>query len=58
MHQEIRSTALGMVTGLWIKTTTGDVALALGMAFLTGGAAYLGQLTIKFIWDYLKSKFK
>jgi hypothetical protein len=58
MSQELKSTAVGMVTGIWLNITTGNLILAVITAFLTGGAAYLGQLTIKFISEFIKSKIK
>lgn len=58
MQQELRSTLVGMFTGLWLNITTGNLVLGVITAFLTGGAAYLGQMTIKFIFEFIKSIFK
>jgi len=56
MSQERISTAVGMVTGLTCKVMFQDMAIAVMTAFATGGAAYLGQIFIKFIHQKIKQK--
>ena len=56
MTNERVSTILGMVTGLTCKIMVNDMAVAVLTAFITGGAAYLGQIFIKFIHQTIKQK--
>jgi len=53
---EKASTAVGMVTGLFVKIIIGDIVLAILVAFFTGAAAYAGQLAVKAIHQYFKNK--
>jgi hypothetical protein len=54
MSQERISTAIGMITGVTCKIMVNDMAIAILTAFVTGGAAYIGQLFVKYL--YLKIK--
>jgi hypothetical protein len=54
MSQERISTAIGMITGVTCKIMVNDMAIAILTAFATGGAAYIGQLFVKYL--YLKIK--
>ena len=56
MTNEKLSTAIGMVTGVTAKIMMQDIAVAILTAFATGGAAYLGQIFIKFIHQTIKQK--
>ena len=56
MTNEKLSTAIGMVTGVTAKIMMQDIAVAILTAFATGGAAYLGQIFIKFIHQLIKQK--
>ena len=56
MTNEKLSTAIGMVTGVTAKIMMQDIAIAILTAFATGGAAYLGQIFIKFIHQFIKQK--
>lgn len=56
MSQERISTITGMVTGVTCKIMFQDMAIAILTAFATGGAAYLGQIFIKFIHQTIKQK--
>jgi len=56
MSQERISTAVGMVTGLTCKVMFQDMAIAVMTAFATGGAAYIGQIFIKYIHLSIKQK--
>lgn len=58
MATEIKSTLLGMATGVVAKIFTNDIGIAVGVAFLTGGAAYLGQVFVKGVHFYVKKKLK
>ena len=58
MGNEARSTGLGMIAGIYANVVTGDFTTTVVMAFLCGGAAYLGQLIIKEIHIYIKKKTK
>ena len=54
MSNERISTTLGMLTGITCNIMINDIMLAIITAFLTGGAAYIGQLFVKYL--YLKIK--
>jgi len=56
MTSERVSTAVGMVTGLTCKVMFEDMAIAVLTAFATGGAAYIGQIFIKYIHLSIKQK--
>lgn len=56
MAHEAKSTILGMVAGIFTKILTGDVITAVFTAFMTGAAAYLGQVIIKEIHLFIKRK--
>ena len=56
MSQERISTITGMVTGVTCKIMFQDMAIAILTAFATGGAAYMGQIFIKFIHQAIKQK--
>ena len=56
MTNEKLSTAIGMITGVTAKIMMQDIAVAILTAFATGGAAYLGQIFIKFIHQLIKQK--
>lgn len=56
MSQERISTITGMVTGVTCKIMFQDMAIAILTAFATGGAAYMGQIFIKFIHQTIKQK--
>lgn len=58
MGNEVRSTGLGMIAGIYANIVTGDFTTTIVMAFLCGGAAYLGQLIIKEIHSFIKNKTK
>lgn len=58
MGNEVRSTGLGMAAGLYANIVTGDFTTTVLMAFIGGAAAYVGQLLIKYIHIYIKSKIK
>ena len=45
-----------MITGVTCKVMFQDMAIAVMTAFATGGAAYLGQIFIKFIHQTIKQK--
>lgn len=48
------STLIGMVAGIFAKLFTGDIAMAIFTAFLTGGFAYLGQQFFKWLHKHMK----
>jgi len=54
MTSERVSTILGMVTGITCKILTQDMFIAITTAFMTGGAAYIGQIFFKFIHQKIK----
>jgi len=56
MTSERVSTAVGMVTGITCKIMVNDMAIAVLTAFATGGAAYIGQIFIKYIHLSIKQK--
>ena len=56
MTQERISTITGMITGVTCKVMFQDMAIAVMTAFATGGAAYLGQIFIKYIHQKIKQK--
>jgi len=56
MTSEKVSTAVGMITGLTCKVMFEDMAIAVLTAFATGGAAYIGQIFIKYIHLLIKQK--
>lgn len=58
MTQEIRSTAIGWVAGLGTAIVKNDVLVAVVTAFLTGGAAYIGQVLLKYVHLHLKHKIR
>ena len=56
MSQERISTITGMITGVTCKVMFQDMAIAVLTAFATGGAAYIGQIFIKYIHLSIKQK--
>ena len=54
---QLRSTILGMITGVYCNITTGGLFFPIIVAFFTGAAAYSGQLFIKMLVNnYYKNK--
>jgi hypothetical protein len=51
------STILGGITGTYVAFQS-NIGSALIVAFLTGGAAYMGQQLAKHVQSYIKKKFK
>lgn len=47
---------MGMISGFVAKFVTGELASAVLVAFLTGAAAYAGQIAVKSLHKKLTSK--
>lgn len=56
MTPEKISTGMGMISGFVAKFVTGELASAVLVAFLTGAAAYAGQIAVKSLHKKLTSK--
>jgi predicted thioredoxin/glutaredoxin len=54
MSDELRSTAIGWITGLGVAIVKNDIVVAVITAFLTGGAAHTGQIVLKNIHARVK----
>jgi len=58
MTNEVRSTILGMFVGIYANIMTGSFFTTIFTAFVSGAAAYIGQLIIKHLHGYYKRKTK
>jgi hypothetical protein len=58
MVEQVRSTGIGMIAGIYANIVTNNIGITLLIALLTGASAYLGQFIIKELITFVKQKFK